>query len=175
MSRQTEKKVEIFFGSQVYKSLKKGETFRRPSRYKDLSGKTFGRLTAMWPEGRDKHRQVYWLWLCVCGKLAHIKGRSVTSGATKSCGCLHDELSAIRCVELRTRHGMSCSAEYRSYSAAKRRCTNSSSHPSKNFLRKWVKNPVADILSIASITMDIMNRVMFVGQLAASKCLIAET
>ena len=58
----------------------------------DLTGKRFGRLVVIrrasdqiQPNGR-KVKQ--WLCKCDCGKEAEVRGSALTSGNTKSCGCL---------------------------------------------------------------------------------------
>lgn len=58
---------------------------------KDLAGKTFTRLVAMWPVGYSGQRYSYWLCLCVCGHLRVVRGSLLSNGTTKSCGCLQKE------------------------------------------------------------------------------------
>lgn len=68
---------------------------------KDLTGKRFGRITVIQqvedyvsPKG---HRKARWLCNCDCGnKNFIVVGSDLTSKKTKSCGCLHDELSRKR-------------------------------------------------------------------------------
>lgn len=62
--------------------------------FKDIAGRRFGRLTAQWPAGRKN--LTYWLCLCACGKLRINTLQDLTTGNTKSCGCLRRELSAAR-------------------------------------------------------------------------------
>ena len=52
---------------------------------KDITGAVFGRLTVVDGKG------AYWSCLCECGNSKTIYRGSLTSGATKSCGCLHRE------------------------------------------------------------------------------------
>ena len=59
---------------------------------KDITGQRFGRLTVIENVGRDKHRQVIWRCKCDCGKETIIRGYSLRSGNTQSCGCLQDEV-----------------------------------------------------------------------------------
>ena len=56
----------------------------------DLVGKRFGRLVVRERDGSRKG--VYWLCECDCGKSKSVKAYSLTSGATKSCGCYQSEL-----------------------------------------------------------------------------------
>ena len=60
--------------------------------FKDLTGKKFGRLTAI-ERGMvsNKHRHVRWLCQCDCGNEKIIDGQSLRTGATQSCGCLNKE------------------------------------------------------------------------------------
>lgn len=56
-------------------------------KYKDLAGQQFGKLTAMWPNGRDKSRCVVWQCYCACGSIYSVSGKRLTEGHTASCGC----------------------------------------------------------------------------------------
>ena len=56
---------------------------------KDLTGQTFDRLTVIC---RDTDRKgVYWLCRCTCGNMVSVRAYHLTSGNTKSCGCLNAE------------------------------------------------------------------------------------
>jgi CDGSH-type Zn-finger protein len=64
---------------------------------KDLTGQTFGRWTVIERAERPPHVTNItgsW-WLCECGCEKHtkkvVRGSSLTSGKSKSCGCLHKE------------------------------------------------------------------------------------
>ena len=58
---------------------------------KDLTGLTFGRLTALKPVDRNKDRRVIWLCKCSCGNYLTTIGKTLSSGGTKSCGCFKHE------------------------------------------------------------------------------------
>lgn len=61
---------------------------------KDLVGQTFGRLTVLEDTGkRYKNGSVIWKCQCSCEEhnIVEVIGGSLTSGRTKSCGCLHKE------------------------------------------------------------------------------------
>jgi hypothetical protein len=63
----------------------------------DLTGMRFGRLTVLYRNDlltrNGKHGHVYyWHCKCDCGNEKDILKASLTSGNTKSCGCLHNEL-----------------------------------------------------------------------------------
>lgn len=54
---------------------------------KDLTGKRFNRLTVIEFDHKDEKGRVYWKCRCDCGNTKVIRGNSLTSGKTKSCGC----------------------------------------------------------------------------------------
>lgn len=90
----------------------------------DLTGQTFGRLTAQWPVGRRRNNDVQWLCPCSCGKFRVNSGSDLRSGNSKSCGCLRKELLGIR----KYKHGCTVARmrtrEYNSWVAMKSRCSN---------------------------------------------------
>ena len=58
----------------------------------DITGQRFGRLVAIEPiSRRTRGGHVIWLCECVCGNLAFVPSGQLTSGNTKSCGCLQKE------------------------------------------------------------------------------------
>jgi len=54
----------------------------------DLTGKRFGKLVAIKRSGRKIGTSLEWVCKCDCGHIVRIKGNSLTSGRTRSCGCL---------------------------------------------------------------------------------------
>lgn len=66
--------------------------FRRESITKrvrsSLLGKVFGRLTVVAIISKNKHRQIIWKCVCSCGNICKVSTSYLTSGDTKSCGCL---------------------------------------------------------------------------------------
>lgn len=58
----------------------------------DLTNKQFERLIAIKCVGRNKHGSAVWLCNCSCGNVITLPTGSLTSGNTKSCGCLRKEL-----------------------------------------------------------------------------------
>ena len=56
---------------------------------KDLSGQTFGKLTVVSLAG-SSNRRAMWLCKCECGNEKTVVGDSLTSGSTKSCGCINN-------------------------------------------------------------------------------------
>ena len=58
---------------------------------KDITGFRSGRLVAIKPTKERKNSCVVWEAKCNCGKTCFVRGRSMISGFTRSCGCLLDE------------------------------------------------------------------------------------
>ncbi len=58
---------------------------------KDIAGQRFGKLVAIEPTDRRARGNVIWRCLCDCGKEALVPYSSLSSGNTKSCGCLLKE------------------------------------------------------------------------------------
>jgi len=63
--------------------------------FRDLTGRTFGRLVVL---ARDHSRSKFTRWLCQCqcGKQTSVLATNLISGASQSCGCLHNELLGAR-------------------------------------------------------------------------------
>ena len=55
---------------------------------KDITGMTFGYLTAIEPTGAKKRGDYIWLFKCQCGKTVELPASRVLLGNTLSCGCL---------------------------------------------------------------------------------------
>jgi hypothetical protein len=92
-------------------------TFNRPKH--DLTGEIFGRLKVIGIGERKSPRKFYWLCRCECSNMIIVDSSHLLSGATKSCGCLKREVSALA----HKTHGKSRTPEYNVYLMAKRRCT----------------------------------------------------
>lgn len=83
----------------------------------DLSGQVFSRLTVLEFVGFNRYRSV-WKCVCSCGTEKTIIGAALTSGATKSCGCLSAETLGNR----NRTHGLSLTTEYKVWAGMHRRC-----------------------------------------------------
>ena len=55
---------------------------------KDLTGQRFGSLTALEPLPERKFGQMVWRCRCDCGETVDVARSSLSSGHTRSCGCL---------------------------------------------------------------------------------------
>lgn len=60
------------------------------SKFKDVTGQKFGRLTALHRLHNTKGK-TKWLCICDCGNLKEVTLNLLQRGETKSCGCLHKE------------------------------------------------------------------------------------
>lgn len=66
----------------------------------EITGKTFGRLTVV----RFSHSEgnTFWKCICECGNTKTVAGYKLTTGTTKSCGCLRaDTLREIASKDVR--------------------------------------------------------------------------
>ena len=89
----------------------------------DLVGKRFDRLVVLNFAKTDSYRTACWRCVCYCGKETVVRGTSLTSQKTKSCGCFGAEQRLVA----RIKHGC-CRAnfktpEYYSWLAMIQRCT----------------------------------------------------
>ena len=82
-------------------------------RWNDLSGMVFGNWVVERGPIFDEKRKVRWACKCVCGEVRDVMAQSLVSGASTSCGCVHQES-----------HGMSGSRVYKVWASMKRRCLN---------------------------------------------------
>lgn len=54
----------------------------------DITGQTFGKLTAIKREGSNSEGKALWLCKCECGKKTLVTGKYLRTEKTKSCGCI---------------------------------------------------------------------------------------
>ncbi len=92
-------------------------------RLNDLVGKQFGRLVVSARHFRTG-RRVFWWCRCECGYTKSIEAGHLTSGRTRSCGCLRREKTRA----LFTIHGQTESKEYQAWCRAKNRCVSPDNH-----------------------------------------------
>ena len=85
----------------------------------NLLGQQFGRLTVL-AKAHTCGDQAWWHVVCRCGQLTTVRGYSLRSGDTQSCGCLHRE----RARAVSTTHGQRMTPTYSTWAAMWRRCTN---------------------------------------------------
>lgn len=61
---------------------------RGSNNFKDLTNQIFGKLIAKYPIKKNNESKYYWVCECECGNTVEVLGSSLTSGNTKSCGCI---------------------------------------------------------------------------------------
>jgi len=88
----------------------------------EISGKKFGRLTAIRETGKKIDGCFEWLFLCDCGNEIRRKASLVSGGFVMSCGCLHRD----RTSKASTTHGLSKSRVYKIYNGMISRCKHKS-------------------------------------------------
>ena len=93
-------------------------------RTKDITGNTYGSLTALAPTHKSKNT-IYWDFRCVCGKIHNARGNTVVYESTNS---TTPNLPSCGCVELanKTKHGFRKAKDthpaYKAYCAMMTRC-----------------------------------------------------
>lgn len=109
-------------------------------KYKDLTGQTFGELNVLeYAYTKRTERgasRIYWLCECQrCGKRKTVRSDCLTTGNTRSCGCLqHDTLSSIAYS-----HGQAHTKLYHIWASMKNRCTNPNDHSYKHYGGRGIK------------------------------------
>ena len=63
---------------------------QRNVNFKDLTGQTFGYLTALYvDESKTTPKHLYWFCKCVCGKTRSLQTNQLTMNRVTSCGCMN--------------------------------------------------------------------------------------
>lgn len=62
----------------------------------DMTGRRYGRLVGVAFSHKGPCGHAHWLFACDCGGEVVASGGNVRTGGTRSCGCLHREVSAAR-------------------------------------------------------------------------------
>lgn len=101
---------------------------------KDLSGRTFGRLTVVGRSAKIGVR-VSWDCICECGASTTVQGLNLTQGVSRSCGCLQKEMSALKL----TTHGMSNTRLYQRWQAIHKRCKDLTCAAYKNYGARGIR------------------------------------
>ena len=71
---------------------------------RDLTGERFGRLFVEGKSGTDFRGTNIWKCKCDCGKITYLKTNALTSGNTKSCGCLVSDTQRARMIKYNTKY-----------------------------------------------------------------------
>lgn len=86
----------------------------------DLKGKVFGRLTVV-EKAAPINRRSAWVCRCDCGATVIVKTEKLTSGHTRSCGCLRREAARIRVATI---GGLYSEKLHGVWNTMKQRCSN---------------------------------------------------
>ena len=86
----------------------------------DISGKRFGRLTAIRCLYTDSHRKSIWECICLCGNRANVAYGNLVSFTSKSCGCYRNQVRSA----VHRKHGMYGTSIYGVWQRMKQRCLN---------------------------------------------------
>lgn len=120
-------------------------------KYRDLSGKKFGRLTVIKYDHSEKNRGAYFECICDCGNHCVVRGSQLVtkSRPTRSCGCLQKEKAKEHLAELekegkvkhdqRRTHGMSKTRIYHIWLSMKKRCDCKKYEHYENYGGKGIK------------------------------------
>lgn len=104
-------------------------------RGKDLTGAKFNRWTVLRLSRFVRNpslpecRMPMWECRCDCGTIREVRTCHLVYGASKSCGCLREEVTGNRS----RKHGESRSAFYRNWEHMKQRCLNASDRNFPNY------------------------------------------
>lgn len=94
----------------------------------DLTNQRFGQLVVIGFDGRNSRSNRLWRCACECGEETIVVAGNLTSGNTKSCGCLQRKLASAtlskRNTLYRVIHGLTGTPEFYAFHSAKRRCVN---------------------------------------------------
>lgn len=105
---------------------------------KDITGQVFTRLTAIRPIAKrlvGSVNAVVWLCHCSCGKEHEAYGHTLSSGHTKSCGCLKTDVTAAR----NTKHGKSDTKLYSRWKLIRQRALTGSSPRAADYVERGVR------------------------------------
>lgn len=88
----------------------------------DLIGQKFTRLTVVKFDGMNKWKQRLWLCVCSCGKKKSIVSYQLSSGGTKSCGCLQKEIVTNKNIKHNHARRKERSRTYTTWTSMIQRC-----------------------------------------------------
>ena len=91
------------------------------TKFRDLSGCTFGDIYVNCYAGRNKIGKICYKCTCKCGTKFIVIGESLLSGKTKSCGCSKLKVPQL----LKPTHGQSKTRLYKTWKRMRQRCFNS--------------------------------------------------
>jgi hypothetical protein len=83
----------------------------------DLTGRVYGRLTVLRRDGK-LYGKAAWECSCTCGEVLQVCGNDLKSGNKASCGCLKRDVTKLKNYS----HGLTETAEYKTWCKMKSRC-----------------------------------------------------
>jgi len=101
----------------------------------DLAGQKFGRWTVISRATSNRCGASMWLCRCDCGTEKTIRHSSLTSGNSRSCGCLHREITS----RTHKTHGHYGERLYGVWNEMKQRCGNPNNHKYKDYGGRGIK------------------------------------
>lgn len=96
----------------------------------DLTGRKFGRLTAIEFSHKERNR-IYWKCRCDCGNEVTIRSDGLKTGHANSCGCYNKEV--LRNAKWNETHGKSKSKIYEIWCNMKNRCYSPNTDEYQNY------------------------------------------
>ena len=100
----------------------------------ELMGLKFNKLTVI-KFAYIKSGNLVWECVCECGNTTFVTSRNITSGKTKSCGCLVAEMMR----KATTTHGMTGGKFYMAWKQLKNRCNNINIRSYKDYGGRGIK------------------------------------
>ncbi|MDP1513110.1 hypothetical protein L8C07_26415 [Paenibacillus sp. CMAA1739] len=120
--------------------MRRANPCKKNKRIKDQTGKKYGRLMVVGYAGTNKHNSALWLCQCDCGEEHVTTTRQLTSGKSKSCGCLNRELAANRIRKNhKVTHRMSGTRFYHIWKGMIARCEKPKTNGYKNYGGRGIK------------------------------------
>ena len=110
------------------------------SRFVDIQGCVFDRLTVLGYAGSNSRHEAQWWCECVCATIKRVSGsnlRRMDNRRCKSCGCLQKE-RASQGGRKNKRHGMTHTRAYGIWSGMKNRCQNSNAADFERYGRRGI-------------------------------------
>ena len=101
----------------------------------DLTNRVFGRLTVVKATKQRRHNNTVWLCRCKCGKKVLVRGNSLTSSNTRSCGCYNRD----RASEVHRTHGEAGNNKTRLYRVWANMLKRCSGENHKNYGGRGIK------------------------------------
>ena len=89
-----------------------------PANFKDLTGERFGRWTVI-ERSANLNGRTMWRCICKCGNIREVSASNLTSGHSKSCGCIREENRHKKAI-----HNGCGERLYHVWKSMKQRCTN---------------------------------------------------